>query len=226
MSKYVRYLVLTPRNILYTCVCFGLFNCTKTNELPEPTFSFSLELNETHVFTVNESSYAINDDPETSDYFIKETVVDIAEKPNETTYTIERYRRNSEADQWQIIKVYKLRQTPAELVEIGELPVVKLTFPIIENSSFNTNQYNSKSELNATYLNLNTDFGGFANTFSVYQANDSTLINLNRIVDVYSATDGLIYKENTIVDYCQSSPDCIGTGEISFGKQVIWRRLK
>lgn len=207
------------------CVSLMLLSCSERNTSPTPDFSFELDLNETQVFAVNETNYAINDEPITTTYFIRETVVEIAERTNETTYTVERYRRVKESDQWLITKVYKLRKTPAELIEIGELPIVKLTFPVIENASFNLNKYNSSEVLNATYLNVNSNFNEFTNTYSVYQANDSTLINLNRVFDVYSPSEGLIYKENTVVDYCQSSPECIGTGEVSFGKRVIWRRV-
>jgi hypothetical protein len=100
-----------------------------------------------------------------------------------------------------------------------------LTFPISENASFDKNRYNSNGELKIFYLNTNQRFEDFPVTYSVYQANDSTLINLKRIYDVYSPADGLVYKEITDYNYCQSSPDCIETGEISFGKQVIWRRI-
>jgi hypothetical protein len=202
-----------------------LLSC-ETDSSNNPTLSFELTDKSEAIYAVSEISYAIDDEPVTSNYFIRETVVAIEEKPNEKTYTIERYRRPNETSQWRIERVYKLQQTPAELIEIGESPLVKLTFPVSENAAFDVNRYNSTGELTAFYLNVSQSFEDYPTTYSVYQANDSTLINLKRIYDVYAPSEGLIHKEITDVNYCQTSPDCIGTGEIAFGKRVIWKRVR
>ncbi len=196
-------------------------------DLPDKvTLTFTLDEKSEAIYNVSETNYAINNEPVTDNYFIRETVVEIEEKVNEKTYTMERYRRPNATSQWRIERVYKLKQTPAELIEIGESPEVRLTFPISENAGFDKNRYNANGELKVFYLNTNKSLGEFPTTYSVYEANDSTLINLKRIYDVYSPTDGLVYKEITDYNYCQSSSSCIGTGEISFGKQVIWRRVR
>lgn len=218
MNRITNYLLaLFASTILLSC---------ETDSLKNPSLNFELADKSEAIYNVSEISYAIDDEPVTSNYYIRETVVEIEEKVNEKMYTIERYRRPNETAQWRIERVFKLQQTPAELIEIGESPLVKLTFPISENATFDVNRYNSIGELTAFYLNVNQPFADYPTAYSVYQANDSTLINLRRIYDVYSPTDGLVYKEITDVNYCQTSPDCIGTGEISFGKQVIWRRMK
>ncbi|MDP5140842.1 MAG: hypothetical protein NWP83_10300 [Spirosomaceae bacterium] len=205
----------------------SIFLLSCENDLPDKTtLNFNLEEKSEAVYEVSETSYTVDEEPITRNYFIRETVVEIEEKVNEKTYTIERYRRPNATAQWRIERVYKLQQTPAELIEIGESPLVKLTFPISENAAFDVNRYNSTGELTAFYLNVNQPFADYPTTYSVYQANDSTLINLRRIYDVYSPTDGLVYKEITDLNYCQSSPECIGTGEVSFGKQEIWRKVR
>ncbi len=204
---------------------FLLFSCNEVAQLT-PALNFDLAEDSEAIYTVSETSYAIDDEPIASTYFIREAVVEIEQKPNEKTYTIERYRRPNETSPWRIERVYKLLQTPAELIEIGESPLVKLTLPISENAAFDVNRYNSLGELTAFYLNVNQPFADYPTTYSVYQANDSTLINLRKIYDVYAPAEGLVYKEITDINYCQTSPDCIGTGEISFGKQVIWRKVR
>jgi hypothetical protein len=215
------------RKANYVCLLLGIlsFLACKESESPKPTLGFELTDKSEAIYNVSETTYAISDEPFTSSSFVRETVVDIQRTKLETIYTIERYRRKDEAVPWRIERVYKLRQTLAELIEIGKSPEVKLTFPISENARFDKNRYNSQGESTSFYLNTNQRFGNFPVTYSVYQANDSTLINLKRIYDVYSPTDGLVYKEITDYNYCQSSPDCIGTGRISFGKQIVWKRI-
>lgn len=212
--------------INFLCVCVLLLLSCEEKELTNPLLGFDLADDSEFLYDVSETTYFIDDEPFTSISYVREAVVNIHRTELETTYTIERYRRTSEANPWRIERVYKLKQTPAELIEIGESPEVRLTFPISENATFDKNRYNANEELKAFYLNVNKGFEGFPLTYSVYQANDSTLINLERIYDVYSPTEGLVYKEVTDLSYCQDSPDCIGTGEISFGKQVIWRRVR
>ncbi len=225
--RLIKYSVCLSGGWVYAGLLFWtLLSCSKNATTPPPIFTFNLARNEVQIFEVSQTDYALDDEPLTTKFFIKETVVDIQEKPNERTYVIERYRSENEVGPWQIERVYQLKQTPAELIEIGERPIVRLVFPVVENATFDVNRYNSSPESLATYKVGSQLFDASEGAFSVFQTNDSTLISLNRIVDVYTTTGGLIYKENTAVDYCQSSPECIGTGEIAFGKRIVWRRIE
>lgn len=202
-----------------------VYRCTPSDGVVAEPLSFSLEVGDEAIYDIIETNYVVNENPTTSLYFLRDVTVEATVDGVNKSYKIERYRRNTSSEAWKITRVITLSQTPAELIESGEKMSVKLNFPVVEAGSFNVNRYNNSGTALATYKAVDKPFRDFLRTFSVVQANDSTLIDLKREVEVYAAGNGLVYKENTQYAYCQSSPDCIGKGQISFGKSVVWRRI-
>lgn len=205
-------------------VSYAFMGCTKPENTPNPS-GFRLEKGRELYYEVKKENYSINNDVSIIASYVRDVVIAKEIEQLITTYTVERYVRNKTNEPWRIERVYKLVKSPAELIELGETPRLRLVFPVVNNSKFNVNLYNNLGISFATYEKLNSDFGKFKNTYRATTANDSTLINLTRIYEIYSPTEGLVYKENTDLKYCQTTPSCIGKGDITFGVREIWKRI-
>ena len=105
-----------------------------------------------------------------------------------------------------------------------------MLFPPAERLSWNGNIYNTLGEDNYELKNVNRPLkiGGttFERTATVVQQNDSTLVNQDKRVEVYAAEVGLIYRERVNVQFCSSTPACVGKAQIDFGTRQFVRFRK
>ena len=131
------------------------------------------------------------------------------------------------SDPWKADSIWTIQQWPDKLIRTeNNRAYVKLTFPITSNSVWNQNEYNDLPASAYRYNQLGKPYGNYTNTIqAISKQNDSTAISLNRQFAVYGYQTGLIYRESTALAYCQSSPACIGKGQIASGYRQRWTLL-
>lgn len=190
---------------------------------------FPLETGHYVIYEVEERRYALATTPTQQVYQLKEVVGDpYTDVTGQTAYRLIRYRRHSENQGWQPDSVWSARQFGNEAIrtENGH-DFVKLIFPLSDQQRWNGNRRNTLGEDEYELRNNNQPYGvldkQFGETVTVVAQDDSTLIAQDKRIDVYARQVGLIYKERAQVQYCSSSPDCVGKAKIDYGIQQIYR---
>jgi hypothetical protein len=222
-SILIRVLLLTP-------VSFTHWTCQPVAD-PQPTSAeyFPLTPGQAAHFDVTEQQYALGAAPRTVVYQIKEVVGSpFQDALGQTTYRLLRYRRATDAQPWQPDSAWSSRRTDllALRTENGN-PFVKLSFPLQNGATWNGNQYNSLGADGYECRNVGQPFTVQAKTYdqtaTVLQQSDSTLVSLDKRVEVYAKAVGLVYRENAQLQYCSSTPACVGKYQIDYGSRQIYR---
>ncbi len=193
---------------------------------------FPLAIGQFTEFDVTEQEYTLGRTVVSRSYQIKESIVeqyqDISKQP---VYRIVRYKRANSSQKWQPDSTLTARLRIDEVVknEAGK-DYVKIVFPVAERSTWNANVYNNLSEDKYEIRNVAKSYKvnnqQFDNTLTVIQQSDSTLVGQDKRLEVYAADVGLIYKESANLQFCSSTPSCVGKGQIDFGLKRIIRFVK
>lgn len=193
---------------------------------PETGMSyFYTSLKQFTTYEVQEIEYSITKEPTIKNYQIKELVATFfTDLDRQESLRIERYRRNNDKEIWQIETVFTAKKRANEALKTeNNQTFVKFVFPLSENQTWNGNAYNALGKDDYTVKNLHQAFSidnkVFPKTVTIVQQNDSTLVDLNKRMEVYAEGIGLIYAENKSITYC-SKADCIGKNKIDFGKSI------
>jgi hypothetical protein len=100
-------------------------------------------------------------------------------------------------------------------------------FPVANGTAWNGNLYNNFGSDQYDTRLANQPYTGqtqtFGQTVTVAQQNDSTLVSLDKRVEVYARQVGLVYREKAQLFYCSSTPACIGKNQIDYGFRQIYR---
>lgn len=190
---------------------------------------FPLETGRYVVYDVQESQYAPNAVPVQQTYQLKEVMgapyTDVA---GTTAYRLMRYRRLSDSQNWQADSVWSARLLTNEGIrtENGQ-DFIKLVFPISDQLSWNGNRRNKSDPDDYELRNVGQPFRvqgkEFDETVTVVAQNDSTLLSQDKRIDKYARQIGLIYKERTHLQFCSSTPACLGHAQIEYGIRQIYR---
>ncbi len=184
---------------------------------------FPVFIGQYQVFEVTESLYSLSGSPIHSKYYVKEQISQSYEYPNqEKIYKIERFKKQMVSQSWKIDSVWTTQLLINKAIRTeNNSSIVKLYFPIQTGQFWNKNELNSFSSQKVSYQDKGKDFKidtkVYQNTVSVVIKNDSSLISKNSNFEIYAPKLGLIYCENKNLAYCQSTPSCIGKGQIDYG---------
>ena len=208
----------------------GLYACTQPDTAPRKDTDYApVESGRYWTYAVQDERYSLTEVPVLNTYFVKEAIGEqLSATQDSQTFKLIRAKRNRTTDAWKIDSVWTVQQWPDKLIRReNNTANVKLRFPIVGGASWNQNEYNALPTSLYQCVKPGEPFSlatrSYTNTVQVVsQQNDSTAISLNRRVDVYAYQTGLIFKENTALAYCQSSPDCIGKGQIASGYRQKW----
>jgi len=183
-------------------------------------------------YDVQEQAFALGQAAVVRSYQWKELVAEkYQDITGQTAYRIARFRRANDTQRWQADSTITIRLGIDQAIrnENGR-DYVKMLFPVYEKSAWNGNAYNALGEDNYELRNVGIPFKvgtqSFERTTTVVQQNDSTLVDQDRRIEVYAADVGLIYRENTKVQFCSSSPGCVGKGQVDFGLRQYVRFKK
>lgn len=190
---------------------------------------FPLETGRYIIYTVDEQQYALNATAIQRTYQVKEVVGEsYQDVTNQPAFKLLRYRRSANNSPWQADSVWSVRvqNNKAIRTENGQ-DFIKLQFPISNNLKWNGNQLNSLGE--DTYLMCNTNQPyrvsdkEYNATVTIVAQDDSTLVSQDKHIEVYARQIGLIYKERIHLQFCSSSPSCIGKYQIDYGIRQVYR---
>jgi hypothetical protein len=189
---------------------------------------FPLAVGQFTEFDVTEQEFALGRAAVNRTYQIKESVVEqYKDVSGEAIYRIVRYKRANSSQKWQPDSTLTARLRIDEAVknESGK-DYIKIVFPVVDRSTWNANIYNNLSEDKYEIRNVAKSYRvnnqTFDNTITVIQQSDSTLVGQDKRIEVYAAETGLIYRENANLQFCSSTPACVGKGQIDYGlKRII-----
>lgn len=201
----------------------SLISCTSDTLEPDPQkvgFSyFPLQVGDFRIYQIHKEHFSIFAESDTTDYQLKELVADSFATQNEITFVLHRLSREQEQDPWQLDSVWTARRTANHAIVVeNNIPFAKLVFPVAVNKTWDGNVFNTRLPDNYEITAVNTSFetpaGPFGNTLTVFENNDPDSLIFQDIRQVVYALDvGLIYKFSSILDFCNTSPECLGNLE-------------
>ncbi|WP_266367124.1 hypothetical protein [Tellurirhabdus rosea] len=190
-----------------------------------------LELGRFWVYEVTEQRIPLGGSPIERIYQIRETLTETyTDLSNARAYRIERAIRLSDNQPWEPDSAGSIRLTQDQLIRTeNNRDFVRLVFPVYERAEWDGNLFNSLGadayQIRNTRCSYSVLNQTFPETITVVQQNDSTRVNQDRRLEVYARQVGLVYRERVQVQFCSSTPGCVGKGQVDFGiRQYI--RLK
>ncbi len=200
----------------------GLLGCSETIEPSPETVGygyFPLEIGAYRTYQIDKITFSLFADTDTTQYQLKELVVDTFQTQQETSYVLHRFSRLDPENSWQLDSVWTARRTQNHAVVVqNNVPFVKLVFPVREQKQWNGNLYNSLPEDTYEITEIGGSFdtpaGLFSDLLTVFENNEQdTLIFQDIRQSVYGINVGLIYQKSSILNFCNTDPDCLGTLE-------------
>jgi len=209
-----------------------IYGCTTNCKDCEPSLSgrefLPIEIGHFVEYDVTETQVIIGRPAVNKQYQLKELIAEsYADAVGQRAYRVARFRRDIEGQRWQPDSTitFQLKIDHAIRNENGR-DFVKMMFPVTEKTTWNGNIYNNLGEDSYELKNVNKPIKigetNFEKTATIIQQSDSTLVNQDKRIEVYAANVGLVYRERINMQYCSSTPACIGKAQIDFGtKQYI-----
>lgn len=199
-------------------------------EEPDPSASgadyFPIEKGLYHIYAVHEVRYSASADPQVADYEVMTEVVDsFPSTENDYTFVIHRSRRSGEGQPWEPLDTWTVRTEGDELIVAeGNIPYVKMLFPVDAAARWNGNRFNAMGEDEYHYRNIGESgvFDGmtFENTLTVEQElNEDRIVYFDARKEVYALDAGLVYKEVIQLNYC-TEDQCLGQQKIDHGTEL------
>ncbi len=206
--------------VLVTLIALGMFSCKDDTFFDPPASSnngngfFSTEIGKFIEYQVDSARFdtdiGVND---TVSYFYRDEVVEtFVDLVGDTLYRVERYRKDTEPDEYQIEKTYTVKRTNTTgETFIDNLRFISMTFPVESDVTWEGNVF-INTEGNLSYLrdwefeyqNINetTLVNGlsFDNVITVVQTDTENLIELRKSTETYAKDLGLIHKELRILE--------------------------
>ena len=181
------------------------------------------------IYNVDERRYSLTAPAVQRTYQVKEVVgAPYADVTGQPAYRLLRYRRLVESQPWQTDSVWSARLVDGEAIRTENgLDFIKLRFPVSDRLRWDGNQRNSLGQDPYEARNSGKPYRvsdkEFSETVTVVAQQDSTLISQDKRLEVYAKQVGLIYKERVQLQYCSSTPACIGTNQIDYGIRQVYR---
>jgi hypothetical protein len=230
---------MTPRFTFYLAIVIFVFSCGENEPVAKLAVGnyMPLQIGFSQIYAVTVDSIGFSfDHPVTRDLFeLKTTIIrSFLNADSSKTYVMDRSMRPDENSTWKPFGRWTIRINADEmLVTEGNTSFVKLTYPVIENKTWNGNKYNAKNPENYRMVNVNAAglvisdglpfaANGFQKTLKVIQKNsEDFFLFYDKRTEVYAQDVGLIQKEIIQLNYC-TTDNCYGLQKISKG--VIWRQ--
>lgn len=186
-----------------------------------------LQVGEYMIYQVEIINYNPDGTSDTTNYQLKEEVVDSITVADETTYKLNRYRRDNETQSWAIDLVWSARINTYQAITIeNNIPTIKLSFPVKEDKRWDGNAMNAKEFDEFKMVNVDKIFSvddqEYPNSLEMFKEDliDSLQITSdNYYLEVYNKGRGMIYKLSIDKKYCNPI-DCQEPGIILEGKVV------
>jgi hypothetical protein len=176
------------------------------------------------IYSVERTDYQEDADPATTEYEMLVEVVDsFPSTSQEFTYVIHRSTRATSGEAWTPLDTWSARKNDRELVvNEGNVPYLKLVFPVREHGKWNHNKYNRLNADEYEIVSLKDPFQlpsgtTFDNTLTVKRAEDPEFVLFqNESTEVYAKDYGMIFKDVVQLHFCYDD-DCKGQQIIETG---------
>lgn len=161
-----------------------------------------------HLYDVDEITYSLSDDPDTTSYELKSVVTDsFPNAGGDFIYVVHRFKKQDDADSWVALETWSIRKGSGEVVvNEGNVAFVKLRWPLQDGDAWDGNAYNSRGEDEYTVQfeeSFTVNGVTFNNFITVEQElNEDPIVYTDVRYEKYAPDVGLIYKEITQLHYC------------------------
>lgn len=189
---------------------------------------FPLKTGFYQVYRVNSITYSGLTEPETLAYELMARVTDSFPNPEGNhTYVISRFKRPNASSPWLNLDTWSARVTGREaIVNEGNVPFVKLFFPVKANITWDGNKYNSMNEDTYQVIAFQQPHTAGGTTFEQavtieQENNEDFIVFLDQRKEVYAKDAGLVGKEVTQLSYCVKD-QCRGQQIIETG--IIYKQ--
>ena len=233
-----------PVRLIKVCVFFGLLllGCTSRDIQPMGTGAeyFPLRVGSSWSYDVAETSITQLGGQVTTNYELRVEVIDSIPTADGITYVFKRTRRADPSLPWITIETWSARKDAFSVVlQEGNTPYVKLSFPLTNGKTWDGNALNSLGgkdkcqngnftcdtyEATDLFGRFETTGIAFDETVTVMENNDrDPIVKKDVRQSVYAKSIGLVYREVTILEYCTVG-GCIGQQIVENGstlKQTI-----
>lgn len=220
------------RNSLYIAIAIisSIFwQCSESKEIDLSVLGtnyFPLNIGDYRIYKVSGTQYHSFNDSTVFSYLLKESVVDSFQNlESGISFKILRYKKIVASDPWVIDSVWTARKDSrtANMIE-NNVPVVNLTFPLIENKTWDGNRLNNKNEDEFEMMDINQPYsdsiGIHESTVTVIQEDlPDKIVKFISRKEIYAKGKGLIYKEKIILNYKQG--DFLGMEIIESGLRYL-----
>lgn len=202
----------------------SIWACSTVDAFMPSLNYFPIKNNQNAIFSVSEIQFRNGDTLSKRQYFIKETTINTSESEY-NNYKIEKYLSQFPDKNWKLDSIYTGRKSLSEsILTINNIEFLKQKSPLGLGSTWNVNTYNTLKAKNASISGLNLTYGKYKNVIEISIQRDSSLINLNKEIELYAPDIGLVKREFKQIQYCQKTPDCIGKNKIESGV-IIEKKL-
>jgi hypothetical protein len=196
---------------------------------PDERNYFPLKVGDYRIYHVTETTITPFNIEHTLEYELKTVVTDsFKNSEGDYSYIISRLKRATAVDTWTSFDTWSARVNSREVVmNEGNVPYVKLTFPVVEGREWNGNAYNGEESIefcegdSFTSCDLYSfgEIGAsiepspgvqFDNCIEVIENNSLDVIVQKDVRrSVYAFGVGLVEREIVILKYC-TADDCLG----------------
>ena len=183
---------------------------------------FWLEPGKFREYNVLEIRYLAVGVSDTLRYQLREEVREpIASVEAERAHVIYRYTRANDQEDWDLDSLWSARvEADAAISTENNIPYVKLTFPAVEQRTWDANSRNTlpldtfrvtvfdprDAEENTAVFNFGIN--SFSEVLVVEQSSEDNPVFTDDRVEVYKDSLGLVFKEYNQITYCTTSTLC------------------
>lgn len=207
------------RNLIFCAIGILFFSCSETMD-PDPGSVgfdyFPLEIGAYRTYQINKITYFLLLPTDTAEYQLKELVADTFNTKQELSYVLHRFTRETSENPWKLDSVWTARRNANHAIVVeNNVPYLKIVFPVWENKVWDGNLFNTLADDEYEITEIGGEFdtpaGRFSDILTVFEHNDpDTLIFQDIRQSVYGRNVGLIYEKSSILNYCNTDPDCLG----------------
>lgn len=187
---------------------------------------FPLSVGDFQVYEVEEITHSSQGAVADSFQLRVEVIDSFQNQAGGITYVLHQSQRASEMEEWVFIKTNSARLTENQgIVNEGNVPFLKLSFPISAGKTWDSNALNALDEdlfeMDSLFIPYTTtrDLLIPQSLTVIQEDNEDFTVNLVRRHEIYGLDIGLVYSETIDLSFCIEE-SCLGQQIIEEGKEI------
>jgi len=213
-NMYKKYFLYLALGLVVT-----LASCSSDNEVVEQDFGydyFPLEIGNFREYKVTEVNF-LTSGPDTSRFFLRETIIDSLVNQDITTFVLERASRSSMNDEWVVDSLWTARITEREAIQVeNNVPILKIQFPVESNRSWDSNLFNTKQEETYESVLIDSDTLDSPVLRVIIEETPDNIVEEDDRDEFYARGIGLISRDFVSLKFCTTN--CANVMEIESGR--------